>query len=164
MHRERSSSGALPLARPMTEFLIEELGDEVLVYDQTAHRAHCLSSAAAKLWRLCDGKRSTAEAERLLATQGAGDSVAAVLGQLETAGLLRARKREARRVDTGRRAMLGKTAVAAGIVLASPAIFSIVAPSVAEAASCGTKGLPCCSPPGLCVSGNKNCIGNVCIK
>jgi hypothetical protein len=45
----------LPLARS-GELIIEELGDELLVYDVTSHRAHSLSADAARVWRACDGK------------------------------------------------------------------------------------------------------------
>ena len=45
----------LPQARPSTDFVVERLADEVLVYDLSAHRAHCLSPAAARVWALCDG-------------------------------------------------------------------------------------------------------------
>ena len=36
--------------------VIEELDDELLVYDLERHKAHCLNSTAALVWRQCDGK------------------------------------------------------------------------------------------------------------
>ena len=131
----------LPRARPATEFLVEELAGEVLVYDLTAHRAHCLTPAVARVWRLCDGRTSVVAAEQALA-DGA-DSLADVLAQLEKADLVRASRPT---INRSRRALVHKGAMAAGLVLASPIIFSIVAPSVAEATStCGTKGNDCCA-------------------
>ena len=47
---------AKPLARS-EDLVIEELEDEVLVYDAKSHQAHCLASAAAKVWRACDGTK-----------------------------------------------------------------------------------------------------------
>jgi len=163
----------LPTRRPITEFLVEKLADEVLVYDQTHHAAHCLTVAAALVWDLCDGEHSTEDAQKALRAAGSSDAVDAVVTQLVTTGLVCAspppvdapvpvaRKRG---VNRSRRAMLSRGAVAAGVVLASPVIFSIVAPSVAQAASdvgCGKSGQPCCTqgadcnPPntGLCEGG-----------
>jgi hypothetical protein len=161
MHRP----SPLPAARPAAEFLIEELPGEVLVYDQKQHRAHCLTPELRTLWQLCDGRRTAAQATAQL-RQVHGEAVGeigAMVAELEKAGLVLAPASKARRrVDRGRRRFVGKTAVAAGIVIASPVIFSIVSPSVAEAASCGTKGLQCCPPPTKCVNGNKFCNGGVC--
>ena len=50
-----SSRSKKPLARS-EELVIEELGDELLVYDERTQRAHCLSATAARVWRACDGK------------------------------------------------------------------------------------------------------------
>ena len=60
-----SSVGA-PLARSDERLVVEELEDEVLVYDLDSDRAHCLSAPAAAVWRQCDGE-TTVEAlgERL---------------------------------------------------------------------------------------------------
>jgi len=146
----------LPKARASTDFLVEELGDEVLVYDQQSHRAHCLSPEAAALWRICDGVRSFEEATTTLRGLPSGTTLEGLLSQLEQAGLVVSPKP---RINRSRRALIGKAAVAAGVVLASPVIFSIVAPSVAKAASCGTKGLPCCANNTCDGQANsKNCV------
>ena len=48
--------GSLPRARK--EGLLEEaVGEELLLYDQDSHTAHCLSPIAACVWRHCDGER-----------------------------------------------------------------------------------------------------------
>src|SRR5437773_4716544 len=36
--------------------IIDELPDEVLVYDLDRHTAHCLNQTAALVWRQCDGR------------------------------------------------------------------------------------------------------------
>ena len=36
---------------------IEDLSDEIVVYDRTSDQVHLLSASVAKIWRLCDGKR-----------------------------------------------------------------------------------------------------------
>ena len=49
-----------PVART-EELGVEEIGDELLVYDQRSDQAHCLGSAAARVWRACDGTRTVEE-------------------------------------------------------------------------------------------------------
>jgi hypothetical protein len=144
---------ALPMARPSSEFIFEELADEVLVYDQVSHQAHCLPTLAAKIWRMCDGVTPRGRAEQVLAGTLSLD---AVLEQLTRAGLVRVSRAPRERIDRTRRAMFSKTAFVAAAVIASPIVYSIVAPSVAEAASlCGAKTQVCCA-------GNKCTFPNVC--
>ena len=50
----------LPAARE-EEMIVQEMGEEVLVYDQRRHRAHCLNETAALVWRALDGKRTAAQ-------------------------------------------------------------------------------------------------------
>src|SRR5215208_278306 len=45
----------LPVARK-TRLVVRELAEEVLVYDEEGHRAHCLNRTAALVWKSCDGK------------------------------------------------------------------------------------------------------------
>ena len=129
-------SAKLPATPAMSEFVVEEVGDEVLIYDQRDHRAHCLSVPAAKVWRLCAEGASVEAAERALAGT---EDLAAVLAQLATANLVLT-PAPRRRINRSRRAMMGKTAAVAGAV-----VISIVAPSVAEAASCGARLQSCCA-------------------
>src|SRR5437016_4477048 len=55
------------LPRARTEGLVvEELTDEVLVYDLQRHKAHCLNLTAAAIWKQCDGRSTAAQiADRL---------------------------------------------------------------------------------------------------
>jgi hypothetical protein len=46
--------------------LVERIGDELLVYDRSRHRAHRLSRASALMWRHCDGQRTVAELARMI--------------------------------------------------------------------------------------------------
>src|SRR5664280_2841413 len=43
-----------PLARGQ-DLVVEPLGDELLVFDATVHRAHSLNAFAAAVWHACDG-------------------------------------------------------------------------------------------------------------
>ncbi len=48
---------------------IDDLPDEVLVYDLERHQAHCLNRSAALVWRSCDGHNSPAEIARHLTVE-----------------------------------------------------------------------------------------------
>jgi hypothetical protein len=136
------------MARPSSEFIVEELADEVLVYDQVSHQAHCLPTIAAQIWRMCDGITPRSSAEQTLA---GALSLDAVLEQLTRAGLVRVAPAPRERINRSRRAMFSKTAMVAAAVIASPIVYSIVAPSVAEAASlCGAKTQACCASAPAC--------------
>src|SRR5580704_6031540 len=64
---------ALPRARQ--DGLLEEgVGEELLLYDQERHTAHCLSPIAACVWRHCDGEHDATE---LAALARASESVVA---------------------------------------------------------------------------------------
>ena len=54
-----------PLARK-EGLIIQELPDEVLVYDLETDRAHCLNQTAAFVWQRCDGRTTAVEIARLL--------------------------------------------------------------------------------------------------
>lgn len=56
MHRD----GSLPRAR-QDGLLVETVGEELLLYDQNSHTAHCLSPIAACVWQRCDGERDVTE-------------------------------------------------------------------------------------------------------
>ncbi len=120
----------LPLARS-EGLVIEELADELLVYDLDVKHAHCLTPTAASVWRLCDGKTSVdAIAEDLgLAT---GDLVLA-LDELERCELL-VEPLPANGGLSRRELGLKVTKVAAGVATV-PLILSIAAPAAAQSSS-----------------------------
>jgi hypothetical protein len=54
-------SGAfLPKARS-EGIITKDIDGELLIYDRTRDRAHCLNETAGAVWKLCDGRRSVAE-------------------------------------------------------------------------------------------------------
>jgi hypothetical protein len=137
---------------------MEELADEVLVYDLGRDRAHCLNQTAANVWKLCDGKSSpakiAAQLDGKLDPAAAEEVVWAALKQLSSAGLL---EEKVKRPATGlsRREVVKRIAVAAAIGV--PVVTSIVAPKASHAANCRpsnaacTASAQCCS--GLCNAG-----------
>ena len=56
-----------PKARS-TQILVEELVDELLIYDVERNQVHCLNGAAVRVWSLCDGERTVSEIARALNT------------------------------------------------------------------------------------------------
>ena len=144
----------LPAARE-ARLLVRELAEEVLVYDEEGHRAHCLNRTAALVWKSCDGRTPVARiAERVgaqLSARVTEDVVWLALEQLSEFDLLA--KGAARKADPSnlisRRKMLRRLGVAAAVSL--PLITSVVSPTAAEAQS------PCneenCPPPQCCSGG-----------
>jgi Coenzyme PQQ synthesis protein D (PqqD) len=47
-----------------TRLLVEELVDELLIYDVERNEVHCLNGAAVRVWQLCDGERTVPEIAR----------------------------------------------------------------------------------------------------
>ncbi|MBA3352846.1 MAG: PqqD family protein, partial [Blastocatellia bacterium] len=54
-----------PIARK-NGLVVQEVPDEVLVYDLETNKAHCLNQSAAMIWRSCDGKNSVSEIAALV--------------------------------------------------------------------------------------------------
>ena len=66
-----------PVARK-EGLVIQEMPDEVLVYDLETNKAHCLNKTAAFVWNACDGKNSVAEITKLFGNQS-GKPVASLV-------------------------------------------------------------------------------------
>ncbi len=116
-----------PLART-DELIVEELEGQVLAYDRRTDEAHCLSPTAARVWRACDGRTDREQRTQLELDT---DDVTQALGELEACGLLDGiRPGVTRREATVRIAKAGAAAA-----VATPFIYSIVAPTPAAAVS-----------------------------
>jgi Coenzyme PQQ synthesis protein D (PqqD) len=48
------------------ELVSQEVGDELVIYDERIHSAHRLNRTAAAIWRLADGQRTIEELARQL--------------------------------------------------------------------------------------------------
>jgi len=145
----------LPVAR-RERLLIEELPDEVLVYDLDRKRAHCLNRTAALIWNHCDGKTSVKELGSMLQQQSEGiveeDVVWFGLDQLRKARLIEGplvMPTSKERVT--RRELVKKF----GLAVSIPAIVSLLAPKASAALSCAhVTCSPPCTPPCACIGGN----------
>src|SRR5258708_18282547 len=125
-----------PLARK-EGLVIQELPDEVLVYDLDRDRAHCLNETAAFVWQRCDGRTSTVDIARSL-----GEKVNApvdekvvwfAIDQLGRNRLMASLPAPPQSVaGLNRREMVRVLGIAAAVAV--PVVASIVAPTPAHAA------------------------------
>jgi prepilin-type processing-associated H-X9-DG protein len=159
----------LPQARK-NRLVVQDVGEELVVYDQERHQAHRLNRAAALVWRHCDGQTSVADLTALLAgeVQLPDDQHVAnlALRQLEKAHLLEERVERADvEARVSRRDVVRKLGLTGGLTLLLPTVASIVAPTpaMAQYAVAGTCGTPlvtettCTCQQGTC-QGNCNCV------
>lgn len=159
-----------PRARD-TKLLVQELPDEVLIYDIERNEVHCLNGTAAQVWALCNGERSVAEIARLigpdLELETAETVVWCALDQFGERHLLEQPEGDADEVEDGlpwasivdrpadmtRRQMVVRLGLIVGLAL--PAVESIVSPPAAMAQS----GLAGCSGSTQ-TGGSTPCIDN----
>lgn len=129
-----------------TQLLVQELPDEVLVYDMDRNEVHCLNGTAARVWGLCDGEHTVVEIAQIVAPDleaSTGESLVWVaLDQFTERHLLEESMpedlvEEVEEVDDGpspltRREMILSLGVVVGML---PVVESIVSPPAALAAS-----------------------------
>lgn len=117
-----------PLARKRG-LVIQDVPNEVLVYDLEADKAHCLNQTAAAVWRACDGTRTVSEIADYLGRQ-AGKNVPEELVWLAIDQLNENRLMESEAASgltgTSRREAIKKIGMAAMIAL--PIVASMAAP------------------------------------
>ena len=148
-----------PLARNK-DLLIQESGDELLIYDLKTNKAYCLNETSAVVWHLCNGKSLISEItenmSKQLKTPINDDFVWVALDQLNKDGLFEDKgDLDEQFAGSSRREMIRKVGFAS--VIALPIISSLVAPRAMMAASGGGALLAPCTPgPGACISGNCN--------
>jgi len=119
--------------------IVDELPDEVLVYDLERHKAHCLNRSAALVWQHCDGQTAPAEIARRLATEldqpFDEELVWLALRQLDSLHLLQeAIGLPPQFANLSRRQMVRALGLAAAVAV--PLITSIVSPTAVQAATC----------------------------
>ncbi|MGQ0543255.1 MAG: PqqD family protein [Blastocatellia bacterium] len=127
-----------PTARK-TGLVVQEVTDEVLLYDLESNKAHCLNQTAALVWKSCNGNNSVSEIAKHLESQTGGkvsdDLIWLAIDQLSEKNLLETRI-ESRFAGQSRREVIKKIGMAA--VIGLPIVASLVAPKSALAnISCG---------------------------
>ncbi len=136
----------VPVARK-EGLVIQEMPQEVLVYDLDSNKAHCLNQTAALVWKSCDGKNSVADITKLVGADAGSsvpeDLVWLAIDQLSEKNLL-AISLKADFKGSTRRDVIKKIGLAA--VIGLPLVASLTAPtSVLAATSC------------TCPAGNADC-------
>ena len=143
---------SLPRARK-EGLVVQEMPDELLIYDLVRNKAHCLNQTAALVWKRCDGKTSVKQMVSLLGkdTEYSVDEAVVWLAfdQLAKANLLQ--------VETGkwpgasgisRREVIRRIGIAASVSL--PIVTSIIAPKAAHAINCRASGQGCTASAQCC--------------
>ncbi len=136
--------GSLPRAR-QGGLLEETVGEELLLYDQESHTAHCLSPIAACVWRHCDGEHDLAELAVL--ARVSEELAAGALNELREKDLLDAEPAltqstipgESRREAIGRVARYGAAAAAGSMIVSATAATPAMAASGATCCQCYKK-------------------------
>ena len=126
-----------PLART-NGLVVQEVPNEVLVFDMETNEAHCLNETAAMVWKYCDGKTSVPEIAGILGeNKGSSvpdDLVWLAIDQLNEHKLLE-QEVASKFAGQSRREVLRKIGLAA--VVALPIVASMAAPrSVLANISC----------------------------
>lgn len=120
--------------------LVDQVGDETVVYDAERQTAHSLNRLAALVWRHCDGASSVRElAAKVgpeLGTETHETVVEYALDKLATAHLLEESHHGNVDLVTRREALRKVSLTAAAVTI--PVILSIAAPSPAMAESGGS--------------------------
>ena len=163
------NSPKIPNARKES-LVIQELTDEILVYDLSNNKAHCLNQTAAFVWKACDGKNSineiTTNFEKQFGGKVSEDFIWLAIDQLNDKDLLIGETPK-KFAGQNRREVLKKIGLAS--VIALPIVASITAPTAAHAVVCsGTQTTSCIGcPDGTPCNINMDamigtCIGGAC--
>lgn len=135
--------------------VVQELNEELLVYDTYSNRDHCLNQSAAFVWKLCDGSRTARHIASQFEPGGLGkvteDFVWLALDQLNENGLLE-NKQLPRFSGRSRREVLETIGMAS--VVAIPIIASLAVPNTVFAV---VSDCPCTSDSICGAPQNANC-------
>lgn len=149
------------------DLVVQELPEEVLVYDLKKHKAFCLNQTAAFVWRHADGETTVEQIayllQKKLRTPVDESVVWFALEQLAKDGLLE-NKVDAPLMFAGmnRRDLIKTLGKSAAVAL--PLVMMITAPTAASAQSgCRQKGQTCGGSNGTCCS-DFFCSGGLCIS
>ena len=140
-------SSQVPVARK-EGLVVQETTEEVLVYDLTSNKAHCLNQTAAFVWKSCNGNNSILEITKLFEKEiGSAvqeDLIWLAIDQLNEKNLLEA-ELKTNFAGRSRREVIKKIGLAT--VVALPIVASLTAPTSALAStSCA------CVNPGACLT------------
>lgn len=153
-------SSQIPVARK-EGLVIQETTQEVLVFDLTSNKAHCLNQTAAFVWKSCNGNNSIPEITRLFENETGvavhEDLIWLAIDQLNEKNLLE-NEPASKFAGRSRREVIKKIGLAT--VVALPIVASLTAPTSALAStSCACVGPGDCLTQTTCPS-TVNCNGS----
>lgn len=155
-------NGAIRPRRRTEGFIVEELDDELLIYDTQRDKAHALNDTVALVWKKSTGRVSIDQIARQISDlddpEARREIVLLALRQLQQRKLIE--PIPSLPEDVSRRDLMRKLAWAGAVGVSIPVVKSIVAPTAAQAATCFTPGTPCASSA-QCCSGV--CSGGFCL-
>ena len=175
---ENTNHGLQVALARQKDLVVQELPDELMLYDLKRHKAHCLNTTAALVWNHCNGRTTVAEMAALLEKEVGSpvdqEVVLYALDKLSKANLLEEQLDLPAANGLSRRRMMKR--LGAGAMVALPVVVSLVSPIAAQAVTVvvtskkvadGT----CDSPPGphpnpacftdtCCTGSSKLCVGN----
>lgn len=158
--------------------VVQEMDNEILIYDLKTNKAFCLNETSAMIYNLCDGKKSIAEISQHLKQKLnqpiTEDLIWLALDSFKKDNLLEQSEQfEINFNGLSRRQVVKKIGLASMVML--PIISSIIAPTAAHGASLAPLFAACTSPtdcasnfctqgpPRCCVPGTQGIRGaNVC--
>jgi hypothetical protein len=115
----------------------QQVGQELLVYDETRHKAFCLNATSAAIWKRCDGVHSirqiSAAATLELAAPVTDEMVLFALAELTADGLLHPESVPVRVPAMSRRQLVQRLGVGAAMMV--PVVAAVMAPPAAQAYS-----------------------------
>lgn len=156
-----------PLARKQG-LIVQELPDEVLVYDASTDKAHCLNHTAAMVWKYCDGKTDAAEIAKSLSRDLNApvktELVWLALDQLEQEALIEKQVKPAlEKAGLSRREVIKRVGLASLVAL--PIVTSMINPMSAHAANCPvTSGCQPGNEPVVCQGGPGQANEGLCLN
>ena len=159
------NNSQFPTART-NGLVVQDVPNEVLVYDLESNKAHCLNQTAAMVWKACDGKTSVPDISRMIGSQTgekvSDDLVWLAIDQLQENNLLETQV-QTKFAGQSRREALKKIGMASMIAL--PIIASLAAPNTVLAStscSCPSGPGPAGTSPGTTIGpGDTECTNQI---
>lgn len=137
-----------PLART-DNLVVQDMPDEVLIYNLQTNKAFCLNKSAAAVWKQCDGRKTVSEIAQSLKNElkssVSEDFVWLAIDQLTKDDLIM-QELQSPTKGLSRREVMRRVGV--GTLVALPVVASLLAPTAAHAVTCAYG--PATSPPQTC--------------
>jgi hypothetical protein len=128
-----TTTATLPLRRNSSCLVQKEMAGELMLFDPSTKKTHCLNRAAATVWQHADGTTSIEQLTRIVAEETASPIdvrvVEYALRKLDEEGLMEhAGELTSNEANLARRQLFARLGWAAGLLVAVPLITTVTAP------------------------------------